>query len=106
MESFERTKMNMTQPLFRTLLVVTSILSALGLSAQTGASGSSSGQAGAPGSEAVKLAATVLYTWPDSGDAKPARWTYDEGVVWRGLEDLWLNTGDARYFKYIQRRMD
>ena len=44
--------------------------------------------------------------WKDTGDSTTARWTYDEGVVWKGLEGLWLNTGDARYYKYIQRQMD
>ncbi|HWB91130.1 MAG TPA: glycoside hydrolase family 88 protein, partial [Puia sp.] len=34
------------------------------------------------------------------------RWTYDEGVVWKGLQGLWYNTGDGRYFKYIQHQMD
>lgn len=98
----------MTQPLFRTVAVVTSILSILGLFAPKGLSAQTSGgtSASLPGSEAVNMANTVMTLWPDSGDAKTARWTYDEGVVWRGLEELWLNTGDARYYKYIQRWMD
>jgi unsaturated rhamnogalacturonyl hydrolase len=52
------------------------------------------------------MAATVMDTWKDTGDSAGARWTYDEGVVWKGLEGLWLNTGDARYYKYIQHQMD
>src|SRR5258708_37458585 len=54
----------------------------------------------------VRLAGTAMQLWPDTGDSTTARWTYDEGVVWKGLEGLWLNTGDARYYKYIQRQMD
>src|SRR6201991_4126646 len=54
----------------------------------------------------VRLAATAMRQWPDTGDSTTARWTYDEGVVWKGLEGLWLNTGDARYFKYVQHQMD
>src|ERR1700754_4321186 len=54
----------------------------------------------------VRLAATAMRQWPDTGDSTTARWTYDEGVVWKGLEGLWYNTGDARYFKYIQHQMD
>jgi unsaturated rhamnogalacturonyl hydrolase len=55
---------------------------------------------------AISMAATTMDTWKDTGSAQSARWTYDEGVVWKGLEGLWLNTGDARYYKYIQRQMD
>ena len=61
------------------------------------------GFAQAPG---ARLAATAMKLWPDTGDSSTARWTYDEGVVWKGLEGLWLNTGDAQYFKYIQKQMD
>jgi len=57
-------------------------------------------------SPGVRLATTAMQLWPDSGDSSTIRWTYDEGVVWKGLEGLWLNTGDARYFKYIQHQMD
>lgn len=52
------------------------------------------------------MANTVMDKWKDDGDTSAARWTYDEGVVWKGLQGLWYNTGDARYFKYIQRQMD
>lgn len=54
----------------------------------------------------ARLAATAMRLWPDTGDSATARWTYDEGVVWKGLEGLWLNTGDARYYKYVQHQMD
>jgi unsaturated rhamnogalacturonyl hydrolase len=59
-----------------------------------------------PGSPTIAMATTAMDLWKDTADAKSAKWTYDEGVVCLGLEGLWLNTGDARYFKYIQRRMD
>src|SRR5579859_3401595 len=55
---------------------------------------------------AIPMAATVLQLWPDTGDSSAIRWTYDEGVVWKGLEGLWYNTGDARYYKYIQHQVD
>jgi unsaturated rhamnogalacturonyl hydrolase len=57
-------------------------------------------------SPAEKVAATAMSLWPAEGDSASIRWTYDEGVVWKGLESLWYNTGDASYFKYIQHRMD
>jgi len=53
-----------------------------------------------------RLAATAVKLWPEAGDSSKARWTYDEGVVWKGMEGLWLNTGDARWFKYVQHQMD
>lgn len=57
---------------------------------------------------AKEMAATVMQTWPDSFalDGKPAKWTYDMGVILKGIEGLWMNTGDGRYFNYIQRQMD
>lgn len=58
------------------------------------------------GTPAERMAATAMHLWPADGDSSTARWTYDEGVVWKGLQGLWYNTGDARYFKYIQHQMD
>jgi unsaturated rhamnogalacturonyl hydrolase len=55
---------------------------------------------------AERIAATAMSLWPADGDSASIRWTYDEGVVWKGLASLWYNTGDARYFRYIQHRMD
>ncbi|MCX6315777.1 MAG: glycoside hydrolase family 88 protein [Bacteroidetes bacterium] len=60
------------------------------------------------GPQAAKLAATIMNTWKDSFalDGKPAKWTYDMGVILKGFEGLWMNTGDATYFNYIQQQMD
>ncbi len=47
--------------------------------------------------------------WKDSlpvEEGKPLKWTYDEGVVLKGIEGLWLKTSDPTYFNYIQNRMD
>jgi len=54
------------------------------------------------------MAETVMNTWKDSFalDGKPAKWTYDMGVILKGFEGLWLNTGDVKYFNYIQQQMD
>ena len=54
------------------------------------------------------MAETVMHTWKDSFalDGKPAKWTYDMGVILKGFEGLWLNTGDAKYFNYIQQQVD
>jgi unsaturated rhamnogalacturonyl hydrolase len=55
---------------------------------------------------ALRLAATAMGTWKDTGDMEPARWTYEQGMVWQGLLRLWYNTGDARYFKYVRNQVD
>lgn len=65
-----------------------------------------SGGAQPSGSNAVRMAATVMNTWKDGDESKEVRWAYEEGVVWKGLESCWYNTGDARYYKYIQHFMD
>lgn len=57
-------------------------------------------------SPAERVAAKAMTLWPDEGDTASIRWTYDEGVVWKGLAALWYNTGDARYFRYVQHQMD
>jgi unsaturated rhamnogalacturonyl hydrolase len=38
--------------------------------------------------------------------AKGPKWTYDMGVVLEGAAAVWRNTGDGKYFKYIQSSMD
>src|SRR4051794_24857630 len=52
------------------------------------------------------MAASVMGWWNDSLAKKPAHWSYDMGVVLKGMEALWKATGDATYFKYIQKSMD
>ncbi len=55
-----------------------------------------------------QMAATVMDTWKDSFalDGKPAKWTYDMGVILKGFENTWLATGDVKYFNYIRRQID
>jgi unsaturated rhamnogalacturonyl hydrolase len=52
---------------------------------------------------AARMAVTVMDT---SGESVSAKWNYDQSVVWKGLEALWYRTGDAKYFRYIQQRID
>jgi len=55
------------------------------------------------------LAQTAMRLWPDSISeevAKTKKWSYDQGVVLKGIEGVWKATGDARWFRYIQRSMD
>lgn len=56
-----------------------------------------------------RMAETVMHLWPDSMAMKPghpAGWSYDQGVVLNGLEQVWLRTGKGKYFNYIQKSMD
>ena len=59
-------------------------------------------------SYAEKMAATVMTIWKDSlsSEGKPAKWTYDQAVILKGIESLWYRTGDAKYFNYMQKSMD
>jgi len=55
------------------------------------------------------MAETVMHLWPDSMAMKPghpAGWSYDQGIVLNGLEQVWLRTGKGKYFNYIQKSMD
>ncbi|MDB5112053.1 MAG: hypothetical protein JWR67_3167, partial [Mucilaginibacter sp.] len=49
-----------------------------------------------------KMAATAMKLWKDS----TAKWAYEQGVVLRGVEEVWLQTGDKKYFTYIQHYID
>lgn len=57
-------------------------------------------QAQTPGE---RLAKTTMKIWKDSLSSK---WSYDLGVVLKGMEGNWYRTGDATYFNYIQKQMD
>ena len=58
-------------------------------------------------SYAEKMAKTVMTIWKDSmTSGRPARWTYDQGVILKGIEGLWEKTGDGKYFDYMQKSMD
>lgn len=55
-----------------------------------------------------RLAQTAMHLWPDSvaNVGKNLKWSYDQGVVLKGIEQVWLATGDPQWFHYIQRSMD
>ncbi|MBS1918818.1 MAG: glycoside hydrolase family 88 protein [Bacteroidetes bacterium] len=61
-----------------------------------------------PSFYAKGIAATVMSTWKDSFaiDDKPAKWTYDMGVILKGMQGLWYYTGDGKYFQYIRKCID
>jgi len=49
-----------------------------------------------------------MTTWKDSFalDGKPAKWTYDMGVILKGFEGAWMNSGDVKYYNYILKQVD
>jgi unsaturated rhamnogalacturonyl hydrolase len=61
----------------------------------------------APVSE--RLADTAMNRiWVDDRNQPgiPPRWTYDQGVVLKAIEEMWYATGDPKYFRHIQKGMD
>ena len=36
----------------------------------------------------------------------PAKWTYDFGVVLKGIEGVWYRTGEGKYFNHIRQGLD
>jgi unsaturated rhamnogalacturonyl hydrolase len=56
-----------------------------------------------------QMASTVMARWKDSWEIQPGRsekWSYDQGVVLKGIEGVWLNTADGKYFRFIQQSID
>src|ERR1700722_3529915 len=102
--------------MIRTVIIVLAVLSGatgMGQGKRPGglAPGKRPGAYVRPVVTAIRLAATAMDIWKDSaadgkGDLKPARWTYEEGVVWLGLMKLWYSTGDARYVNYVRHKVD
>ena len=54
-----------------------------------------------------KLATTVMSIWKDTIPiGGTSKWSYDMGVILKGFEGLWMNTGNVKYFTDIQKKMD
>ena len=56
-----------------------------------------------------RMTETVMQLWPDSMALKapqPAKWIYDQGLILKAIEKVWLRTGNGRYFDYIKKSMD
>ncbi len=55
-----------------------------------------------------RMAHTAMTLWPDSitTNHKPAKWSYDQGVVLKGIEGVWRSTNDDKYLHYIQHIID
>ena len=62
-----------------------------------------------PKSLSERLAVTAMTRWKNSWELEPGKtekWSYEQGVVLKGLEGVWYNTADGDYFKFIQRSID
>ena len=56
-----------------------------------------------------RLAATAMTRWANSWEpdaSRTERWSYEQGVLLKGIEQVWLNTGDGKYFNFIQHSID
>lgn len=55
-----------------------------------------------------RMASTVMTIWKDTikEEGKQEKWSYEQGVVLKGIEGVWLATGDGKYFNYIQQHID
>ena len=51
-----------------------------------------------------KMAATTMRLWSDTSST--VKWDYDRGVLMKGIEGVWLQTGDLKYFNYIKNYLD
>lgn len=55
----------------------------------------------------VRVARTVMSLWNDSLPVgSQTKWSYDMGVVLKGFEGIWMNTGEGVYYQAIQKKMD
>jgi len=79
-----------------TLVIAILLVSVFGISAQN-----------VPLSE--KLADTAMNRiWVDSRNQPgiPPKWNYEQGVILKAIDAMWQSTGDAKYFRHIQKGMD
>jgi unsaturated rhamnogalacturonyl hydrolase len=56
-----------------------------------------------------RMAETAMTRWANSWETDPAKmekWSYEQGVLLKGIEDVWLNTADGKYFTFIQHSID
>ena len=57
--------------------------------------------------QAASTAMTALWRDPAKNESGyPAKWTYDHGLVLKGIERVWTNTNNKQYFNFIQQSMD
>lgn len=90
------------------LLIISLLLSPVFLASCNGPSASNSSNK-KDTSWAEKMTHTAMTLWKDpqvTGQASFEDWSYDEGVILKGIEGLWKLTGNGDYFRYIQHSID
>jgi len=50
----------------------------------------------------IRMADSYMKRWPILSDV----WSYEPGVVLKGIESIWLVTGDKKYFEYLKHNID
>ncbi len=56
-----------------------------------------------------RMANAAMARWPDGRFVPPGapwRWNYELGTLLEGMDAVWLNTADGRYFNYIEDSVD
>jgi len=65
------------------------------------------GQTVPPSQRMAATAIKALYVDPaTNASGIPPRWTYDFGVVLKGIEGVWYQTGDGKYFNHVKQGLD
>ncbi len=57
----------------------------------------------------IRMAESFMTWHKDSitvKENKPAGWDYEQGLVLKALEKVWVRTGDSKYFEYIRKDID
>src|SRR6201996_4173839 len=49
-----------------------------------------------------RMAETAMKIWPDS----TGHWSYESGVFLQGITNVWEQTAEKKYFRYVQAYMD
>ena len=54
----------------------------------------------------VKVADSIMARWPDPLTLTRKGWEYTNGIMLHGIERIYKQTGDKRYFNYIKEWVD
>jgi unsaturated rhamnogalacturonyl hydrolase len=58
---------------------------------------------------AQQMAQDTIARWPNgrfAGPGEPWRWNYELGTLLEGMDAMWYNTADRRYYAYIKQSVD
>ena len=87
--------------------IVTGFLSLILLSGMTSSACAATRADERPWSE--RAANAAIERWPDGrfvADGERWAWNYELGTLLEGVDAVWLNTADPRYYKYIKSSVD